>query len=38
MNANYGGTFYPMGTWTGTNTAGILMECTNNTEIVVHDY
>ena len=37
-NANYGGVFYPYGNWTGTNTAGILMECLNNTEIVVHDY
>jgi hypothetical protein len=37
-NVNYGGTFYPMGNWTGTNTAGILMECLNNTEIVVHDF
>jgi hypothetical protein len=37
-NVNYGGVFYPMGNWTGTNTAGILMECLNNTEIVVHDF
>jgi hypothetical protein len=36
-NANYGGSFYTNGAWSGTNTAGLLMECADNTEIVVHD-
>ncbi len=36
-NANYGGNFYTSGDWIGTNTAGLLMECSSNTEIVVHD-
>jgi hypothetical protein len=37
-NANYGGSFYANGNCSGTNTAGLLMECADNTEIVVHDY
>ena len=37
-NANYGGQYYTGGSWIGTNTAGLLMECSDNTEIVVHDY
>ena len=37
VNANYGCQFYTNGSWTGTNTAGLLMECLNNTEIVIHD-
>ena len=37
-NTNYGNTYYTGGNWTGTNTAGLLMECLDNTEIVVHDY
>ncbi len=37
-NANYGGSVYAGGLWNGTNTAGPLMECADNTEIVVHDY
>jgi hypothetical protein len=36
-NAGYGCQYSPAGAWTGTNTAGILMECLNNTEIVIHD-
>jgi hypothetical protein len=36
-NANYVGGFYTAGAWSGTNTAGLLMECLDNTEIVVHD-
>ena len=36
-NFNYGGQFYPSGNWTGTNTAGLLMECADNTEIAIHD-
>ena len=36
-NANYGGNFYTGGAWTGNNTAGLLLECQDNTEIVVHD-
>jgi hypothetical protein len=38
INVNYGGSFNNAGVWSGTNTAGLLMECLNNTEIVVHDY
>ena len=37
INANYGCQYYTGGAWSGTNTAGILMECLNNTEIVIHD-
>jgi hypothetical protein len=36
-NANYGGSFYTNGAWSGTNTAGLLMECADNTEIVDND-
>ena len=36
-NVNYGGNFYSSGNWSGNNTAGLLMECLNNTEIAVHD-
>ena len=36
-NVNYGGNFYTGGNWNGTNTAGLLMECGNNTEIAIHD-
>jgi hypothetical protein len=36
-NANYGCAYYNNGDWTGTNTAGLLMECADNTEIVIHD-
>ena len=36
-NADYGGNYYSSGIWTGTNTAGLLMECLNNTEIAIHD-
>jgi len=36
-NANYGCQNYADGDWNGTNTAGLLMECQDNTEIVVHD-
>ena len=34
---NYGGQFFPSGNWIGTNTAGLMMECADNTEIVIHD-
>jgi hypothetical protein len=36
-SADYGCQFYSGGAWSGTNTAGLLMECQNNTEIVIHD-
>ena len=36
-NANYGGNFYTGAAWTGNNTAGLLLECQDNTEIAVHD-
>jgi hypothetical protein len=36
-NANYGGNFYTGASWTGNNTAGLLLECQDNTEIAVHD-
>ncbi len=36
-NANYGCQYYSGGAWSGTNTAGLLLECADNTEIVVHD-
>jgi hypothetical protein len=36
-NANYGGNFYTGGAWTGNNTAGLLLECQDNTKIAVHD-
>jgi hypothetical protein len=36
-NANYGGNFYTGGAWTGSNTAGLLLECLTRTEIAVHD-
>ncbi len=35
--AYYGGSYCTVGSWTGTNTAGLLIECAENTEIVVHD-
>jgi hypothetical protein len=37
ITADYGGSFYTSGTWTETNTAGLSLQCLNNTEIVVHD-
>ena len=36
-NTSYGGNFYTGAAWTGNNTAGLLLECQDNTEIVVHD-
>jgi hypothetical protein len=30
---NFGGNFYTGGVWTGTNTAGLMMECSDNSEI-----
>jgi hypothetical protein len=35
--ADYGCQYYPLAQLGGTNTAGLLMECLNNTEIVIHD-
>jgi hypothetical protein len=29
--------FYSGGNWTGTNTGGLMMECAEKTEIVIHD-
>jgi hypothetical protein len=37
-NANYGGKFYSSGAWSGKYAAGLLLECLDNTEMVVHDY
>ncbi len=37
-NANYDGSFYTGGGWSGANRAGLSLECLDNTEIVVHDY
>lgn len=36
-NADYGCQIYGGGGWSGNNTAGLLLECSNNTEIAVHD-
>jgi hypothetical protein len=36
-NTNYGNVYFAGGNWAGNNTAGILMECADNTEIVAHD-
>jgi hypothetical protein len=34
---NFGGNFYTGGVWTGTNTAGLMMECSDYSEIGIHD-
>jgi hypothetical protein len=36
-NTDYGSNFYSGGAWSGTYTAGLLMECATKTEIVIHD-
>ena len=38
-NSSFGGSFFSGGTWpVGANTAGLLLECVANTEIVVHQF
>lgn len=37
LDQNYGGEFNTAGNWTGTNTAGLLMETADKTEIAIHD-
>ena len=38
ISLNYGGNYYTGQNWTGNNTAGLLMECLDNTEIAIYDY
>ncbi len=37
-NTNCGGNSYTGASWMGNNTAGLLLECQDNTEIAVHDF
>ncbi len=36
-NAHYQRNYYSGAAWSGTDTAGLLMECSDNTELAVHD-